>query len=1028
MSKFVIKTLLVIAVALGSITHQSSAQQGDLFLSHHRPDGEGIDNLNFDMEVNAGGLLYIANRSGVLIYDGKTWDFHLTPSAALSIAVAESGDIYVGCVDDYGKIELVGDAYQFVSMADSSSSHLVFETVIIEDQVYFVGESKVAIISLTDGQSQVVSLPESDNIIINAFVFEGALNIQTDEDAYIVTNKGELITAYIAPPDDTEVNFVVKHPSEDKYLIGSELGKNYIYDQGTYKELKGSDYLIENGIYIIDGDWVTDDLFVLSSLEHGCMLFSDEQDKLIDVIDDGSGLPDNQVFDLVTDDAEGLWIAHEFGVSRLAPVLPVRSFSNYPGLHGNLLTVTEHKDKMYFGTSKGVYHLDSIKEYKNIVYYTVDKSSSKVRSSPKPTQPVTKKEVSSTQQPTTETADQAIADKDDPDTKETEGKKKKGLFGKLGRLKDQVLKKDKKDSSSESVVAEVDTIEDSSKEEKKGLFSFLKNDDKEREPDEVEDKSSEIAEAPAPPAKRKKKGLFSKLRIAFGAESNENESELNQTVGNSDGAVFVGRPDENVRYKRNVRRELVSTNYEFSAIPGMQTKCKQFVDFEGELLAVCNSGIYMIGEDDAELVIDLPARNMIVSNSGHQLIINTINDQLLVFEHIQDIWAQVEEIDLLGDIILSLHQDQSGQTWAASPTSLYVIDPSYRELTATYSIPNQYIDNIKINEIKDKIYLINNQGYYYVDDNSGLVVEDTTYHQLIGDPIKHLQQPNGETWVYNGKIWFAIDADGSVYEKEHLALFPDMTFIDQIDDSYWVINETHDIYKVDKEISDSLVFNSVMSIKEVRGTRGHIELTDDLVFDYDENYITFELARPDYLGLLQVEYQYKMEGLNDNWSVWSTNNTVAFNFLPPGKYTLLVRSRDSFGRALENAPITFRVNPPYWKTVWFGLVELLFFAMMFTFSIWLNRRKQQKYNLLTQVLTIFTIVLLIEFLQSIAQNTLTVESTPVIDFLINAIIAFVIFPLEHFLRMFMRDGAAAIPFFPGDHVWRKIGVLPKSQT
>ncbi|GEM_PF-2401383 len=1003
-------------------------QVGDLFLSHHRPDGEGLDNLNFDMAVNFGGLLYIANRSGVLIYDGKTWDFHLTPSAALSIAVADNGDIYVGCVDDYGKIELVGDAYQFVSMADTSVSHLVFETIILDDYVYFVGERKVAIVDLTkeDTQTKVVALQQSDDIIINAYDFNNEVNIQTDQDHYIVTKEGALISSYINSPDSTEVSFVVKHPKSDKYLIGSEKQSVYIYERGTYAKLESTDYLKKNGIIMMDGDWVTDDLFVLSSLEHGCMLFSQKQDSLIDVIDDGSGLPDNQVFDLVTDDAEGLWIAHEFGISRLAPVLPVRSFSNYPGIHGNLLAVTKFDDKMYFATSKGVYHLDSIQEYKNIVYYTVDKSSPQ-QPRPKTRQKTVVEPATPAEVPTVDQNETLAEELANEEISDQEGKKKKGLFGKLGRLKNQVLKKDKQDSIEQSTITMADTVEGEKEEEKKGLFSFLKNDDKE---EVASDRKETVAEADQTPTKsrRWKNGIFSKLRIAFSADNNENESELDQTLNQEDGAVFVGRPDKNVKYKRNVRRELISTNYEFRPIPGMQTKCKQFVNFEGQLLAVCNSGIYQIGLDDAELVIDLPARNMIVSTTGHQLIINTINDQVMVFEHINSIWAQVEEIDLLGDIILSLHQDDLGQTWAASPTSLYVIDSTYRELVTSYSIPNQYIDNIKINEINNKIYLINNQGYYYVDERSGRVLEDSTYHERIGAPIKHLQQPNGETWVYNGKIWFVIDEKGHVYEREHLALFPDMTFIDQIDDSYWVINETHDVYKVDKEISDSLVFNSVMSIKEVRGTKGHIELTDDLVFDYDENYITFELARPDYLGLLQVEYQYKMEGLNDNWSGWSTNNVVAFNFLPPGKYTLLVRSRDSFGRSLENAPITFRVKPPYWKTAWFGLLELLFFAMMFTFSIWLNRRKQQKYNLITQVLTIFTIVLVIEFLQSIAQNTLNVESTPVVDFMINAIIAFVIFPLEHFLRLFMRDGTAAIPFFPGDHVWRKIGVIPKSQS
>lgn len=1023
----IVRLVLLVILIHGIGLAPGYGQVGDLFLSHHRPDGEGLDNLNFDLAVNEGGLLYIANRSGVLVYDGKSWDFHLTPSAALSIAVAGNGDIYVGCVDDYGKIELVGDAYQFVSLADTSVSHLVFETIILDQSVYFVGEHRVAVFDTEKSSSKIIDLPKSDEIILNAYAFEGELHILSEDDQYTYTAEGNLTRSSLSSPDASPITFVVKHPREDKYLIGSEAQSVYVYSNGAFSELNGPSYLTKNDIIMMDGDWVTQDLFVLSSLEHGCMLFSQKQDSLIDIIDDGSGLPDNQVFDLVTDDAEGLWIAHEFGISRLAPVLPVRSFSNYPGLHGNLLAVAEFDSKMYFATSKGVYHLDSIEEYKNTVYYTVDKSSPRKPQTSKPVAASPKVTSSPTPASTSAIEEVPKEPQDEPEVvAPEEEKKKKGLFG---RLKDKVLKKDKEDTVQQKAIQISEEEVPDKEEEKKGLFSFLKQDDETATTDEQDTTQTVTDNQPqSKKSKRRKNGIFSKLRIAFSADNGDNEADLQLSVDEEETGVFVGRPDKNVKYKRNVKRELISTNYEFSAIPGMQTKCKQFVNFEGQLLAVCNSGIYQIGDDDAELVIDLPARNLIVSKSGHQLIVNTINDQVMVFEHIDNIWAQVQEIDLLGDIILSLHQDEKGQTWAASPTSLYVIDSSYTQMLTTYSIPNQYIDNIKINEINSRIYLINNQGYFYVDEASGKVLSDSSYLKRIGTPIKHLQQPNGETWVYNGKIWFVINENGEVHEKEHLALFPDMTFIDQIGDSYWVINETRDAYKVDMVISDSLVFNSKMSIKEVRGTRGHIELTDDLVFDYDENYVTFELARPDYLGLLQVEYQYKMEGLSEAWSSWSTNNVVAFNFLPPGNYTLLVRSRDSFGRSLENAPITFKVKPPYWKTVWFGLLELLFFVMMFTFSIWLNRRKQEKYNLLTQILTIFTIVLVIEFLQSIASTTLSVESTPVVDFIINAVIAFVIFPLEHFLRLFMRDGTAAIPFFPGDRVWRKIGVIPKSPS
>jgi hypothetical protein len=41
-------------------------------------------------------------------------------------------------------------------------------------------------------------------------------------------------------------------------------------------------------------------------------------------------------------------------------------------------------------------------------------------------------------------------------------------------------------------------------------------------------------------------------------------------------------------------------------------------------------------------------------------------------------------------------------------------------------------------------------------------------------------------------------------------------------------------------------------------------------FDYDENNIGFSYTVPEYKKYLNAEYQYLLEGFQDDWSGWST--------------------------------------------------------------------------------------------------------------------------------------------------------------
>src|SRR6185437_2921081 len=64
-------------------------------------------------------------------------------------------------------------------------------------------------------------------------------------------------------------------------------------------------------------------------------------------------------------------------------------------------------------------------------------------------------------------------------------------------------------------------------------------------------------------------------------------------------------------------------------------------------------------------------------------------------------------------------------------------------------------------------------------------------------------------------------------------------------------------------------------------------------------------------------------GLETPWSEWSTNNTVSYSSLPPGKYVFEVQSNSGFGQNNSELSYSFEIATPFQQTSWFRLLVML---------------------------------------------------------------------------------------------------------
>jgi signal transduction histidine kinase/ligand-binding sensor domain-containing protein len=93
------------------------------------------------------------------------------------------------------------------------------------------------------------------------------------------------------------------------------------------------------------------------------------------------------------------------------------------------------------------------------------------------------------------------------------------------------------------------------------------------------------------------------------------------------------------------------------------------------------------------------------------------------------------------------------------------------------------------------------------------------------------------------------------------------------------------------------------------------------------NNLLVEFVGLNFQGEGELRYQYKLEGVDKDWSAPNEQRSLTYARLGPGSYRLLVRAINAEGR-VNDAPsiIEFRIIPPFWQRLWFILFATLLIA------------------------------------------------------------------------------------------------------
>jgi signal transduction histidine kinase len=126
-------------------------------------------------------------------------------------------------------------------------------------------------------------------------------------------------------------------------------------------------------------------------------------------------------------------------------------------------------------------------------------------------------------------------------------------------------------------------------------------------------------------------------------------------------------------------------------------------------------------------------------------------------------------------------------------------------------------------------------------------------------------------------------------------------------------------------------------------------IPEHLSLAYNNNFLTFNFIGITTKSPHQVKYQYKLEGLDDNWNALTNRNEAVYGNLPPDNYTFKVKAMNSDGYWSKEVSYNFTIRPPWWRT-WlaYTLYVLAFVGAVSWFIAYRSRRLRLENRILEE--------------------------------------------------------------------------------
>ena len=269
-------------------------------------------------------------------------------------------------------------------------------------------------------------------------------------------------------------------------------------------------------------------------------------------------------------------------------------------------------------------------------------------------------------------------------------------------------------------------------------------------------------------------------------------------------------------------------------------------------------------------------------------------------------FGEVSEKGIEGTGINYIMEDHVGNIWLGTDNGIAKLDANLKPIK-TYSSQNGLPNNLVVGIAED------NNNNFWITTKSGLSFLDPQKHHFrnfnVHDGLqgteyqsKSIDKTQDGRILVGGLNGFNIFGPDDIKSSSINTVRPQIT-------SFKLNNK--------KIVSGDSVNGRVLM-------NGAVSQMTELRLEHNENYISFEFVALNFENPEQVQYAYKMQGLDDAFVNVGSTRAVNLSNLEPGNYSFEVKAAiDDQWENAESASINVTILPPIWKTWWMYLLYVV---------------------------------------------------------------------------------------------------------
>ncbi|NDV83667.1 two-component regulator propeller domain-containing protein [Bacteroides sp. 51] len=307
--------------------------------------------------------------------------------------------------------------------------------------------------------------------------------------------------------------------------------------------------------------------------------------------------------------------------------------------------------------------------------------------------------------------------------------------------------------------------------------------------------------------------------------------------------------------------------------------------------------------------------------------------------------------------------DSTNKGWICTEEGMALYDPSSRNLR-TNVFPEGFAHKEKIRTIYEDSF----HNLYFLPDKGSMLTSNLSMTRFYRTPMNPILNGNAFMSIVEDDqhwVWLGCD-DGLIRTKEDEAAYHLYNFSDGIPSPTFTNNAA---YKDEKGIlwfgnAKGLLFVEPQNIHKISRNPYRIVLTDiqingnrldpekrseaiskdEIMLSHNQNNIVFSFVNLSYTDPSTMVYEYKLEGLENEWKHTTGLSQVSYYDLSSGTYKFRVRIPGN-----EQSEVGIQVVVPPLFPVWFWIVLLLAGIVLYWVSrSYIARKKNVVFKKVTQ--------------------------------------------------------------------------------